>query len=83
MTFIFNASPLIVLAKAGLIDRFLVLADSVMIPQAVAAEISQCDDPRDPARLWVEDISRQAWIQPAPETSPFVGAWDLGVGNLR
>ena len=45
MTLVFNASPLIVLAKSGLLDGFLQLADYVFIPRAVAEEISCAKDP--------------------------------------
>ena len=41
MTLIFNASPVIILAKSGLLDEFVRLADQVFIPQTVAEEISQ------------------------------------------
>jgi len=81
MTLVFDASPLIVLAKAGLIDRFLGLAESVVIPAPVASEVSRVDDPADPARLWIQDVSHQKWIAEAPDISPFVRAWDLGVGE--
>jgi predicted nucleic acid-binding protein len=41
MTLVFNASPLIVLAKAGLIDTVLTFADRVLVPRPVALEIAQ------------------------------------------
>jgi hypothetical protein len=51
MTLVFNASPVIVLAKAGLLDAILLIGDLVQIPQAVVDEIQRVDDPNDPARL--------------------------------
>jgi hypothetical protein len=45
MTFVFNASPLIVLAKAGLLERILELPQGGLIPNAVACEVRNCDDP--------------------------------------
>jgi len=42
MTFVFNASPLIVLAKAGLLERMLGLPECVRIPNAVAREVRNC-----------------------------------------
>jgi predicted nucleic acid-binding protein len=81
MTLVFNASPLIVLAKAGLIDRFLALADSVIIPGPVMAEVCRVDDQRDPARLWMQDVSHQRFIQEAPDIPPSVRTWDLGAGE--
>jgi hypothetical protein len=53
MTLVFNSSPLIVLAKAGLLDRILQLADQVFNPNAVADEISRAKDSENPARCWI------------------------------
>ena len=44
MTLVFNASPIIVLAKAGLLDPILELASQVIIPRSVADEISRFND---------------------------------------
>jgi hypothetical protein len=63
MTLIFNASPLIVLAKSGLLDCFLQLAQVSLIPRAVAEELSQASNPGDPARRWIAGNS--ALIRPA------------------
>lgn len=41
MTLVFNASPVIVLAKAGLLEKVLGMADKVIIPQRVADEIAR------------------------------------------
>ncbi len=81
MTLVFNASPLIVLAKAELIDEFLGLGEKVIVPQPVADEIVRVDDPTDPARIWVFQQSREKILRPAPAVSPFVAAWDLGAGE--
>ena len=40
MTLVFNASPLIILAKAQLLDRLLPIGNKIWIPEAVAQEIS-------------------------------------------
>lgn len=79
MTLVFNASPLIVLSKAMLLDHFVLLADRVLIPAAVAQEISQAGDPSDPARLWI--ARHPELIHGSPPVSPFVVAWDLGAGE--
>ncbi len=79
MTLVFNASPLIVLAKAGLLESFLPLADQVWIPQAVAEEISQAKEPGDPASRWIAEKS--SLIHPTTPISPFLMAWDLGAGE--
>ena len=54
MTFIFNASPTIILAKAGYLDAVVEMATTIMIPGAVADEINRTDDALDAARLWLE-----------------------------
>lgn len=79
MTLVFNASPLIVLAKAGLLDRLLPLGDGVWIPEAVANEIGAAKDPGDPASCWI--AGKSSLIHPATLTSPFLMAWDLGAGE--
>lgn len=79
MTLVFNASPLIILAKSGLLDCFLQLAKEVMIPSEVAGEIACSKDVRDPARRWVTHQTRL--IQPITTISPFIMAWDLGAGE--
>jgi predicted nucleic acid-binding protein len=79
MTLVFNASPLIVLAKAGLLDRLLALGDEVWIPEAVANEISAAKDPGDPASCWI--MAQPSLIHPATPISPFLMAWDLGAGE--
>lgn len=54
MILVFNASPLIVLAKAGLLDDVLKVADQAFIPLSVAQEIAMCSNSCDPARKWIE-----------------------------
>jgi predicted nucleic acid-binding protein len=79
MTLVFNASPLIVLAKAGLIDQLLPLADSVWVPQAVANEVCDIKSSTDPATQWL--LGKNTLIHPQTQISPFIQAWDLGAGE--
>jgi predicted nucleic acid-binding protein len=79
MTLVFNASPLIVLAKADLLDQLMPLANRVWIPQAVVTEVTAVKDPADPARTWLVDKT-EIIHKPIPIT-PFVTAWDLGDGE--
>lgn len=79
MTLVFNASPLIVLAKAGLLDRLLPLGDEIWIPSAVASEVSAGTAPDDPASRWIE--TQSSIIHPPTTIAPFVMAWDLGAGE--
>lgn len=79
MILVVNASPLIVLSKAGLMDTALELATDLIIPEPVAEEISRAKDPADPAICW---LSRQSGLRkPSPVPSPFLAAWDLGAGE--
>lgn len=79
MTLIFNASPLIVLAKADLLDLLLPLGNQIWIPQAVVTEVSAVNNPADPARRWLAD--KGAIIHAPIPILPFVMAWDLGDGE--
>jgi predicted nucleic acid-binding protein len=79
VTLVFNASPLIVLAKAGLLDQLLPLADEVSIPEAVAREVSAVADPADPASRWI--ATQSSLIHPSTPITPFLMAWDLGAGE--
>ncbi|MFP4353423.1 MAG: DUF3368 domain-containing protein [Puniceicoccaceae bacterium] len=81
MTFVFNASPLIVLAKAGLLEQMIELPERVMIPSAVAREVSNCSDPDDPALAWLQRPEAAAYLHEASQISDFVSAWGLGVGE--
>jgi predicted nucleic acid-binding protein len=79
MTLVFNASPLIVLAKADLLDLLLPLGNQIWIPQAVVSEVSAVKNPADPARRWLADKAAITHIPTA--ILPFVMAWDLGDGE--
>lgn len=81
MTFVFNASPLIVLAKADLLETVLQLPQKVLIPDAVALEIQGCDDVDDPASVWLQNPQSNAFIHNSPLVSEFVAAWGLGAGE--
>ncbi len=59
---VFNASPLILLGKAGQLGWVLLLGE-VVIPQSVAAEILAGPDD-DPARQWIERGTGLDLIQP-------------------
>jgi len=80
---VFNASPLIVLAKAGLLNQIVSLAEQVIIPQTVVDEVVRVDDPADPARMWLERPSCPVSSPESPPVPPFLAAWDLGAGDAR
>ena len=81
MTLVFNASPLIVLAKARLLDLFITLGSPALVPQAVVDEVIRVDHPDDPARLWFQSPPAPVQIVPSPSPTSFLAAWDLGEGE--
>ena len=81
MILVFNASPVIVLAKAGLLERFLRLGEPVIIPQVVVDEILNVEDPLDPARVWCEQGATLMRVVPTPPMSTFLAGWNLGAGE--
>ncbi len=76
---IVNASPLIVLGKAGCLSLLQSLAASVIIPHAVAREIASGPH-KDEARLWLE-TSGASCIKPGVLIPPRVAALHLGAGE--
>ena len=81
MILVFNASPVIVLAKAGLLEAFTVLGDPSIIPQAVVDEILNVSDPHDPARIRFEQAVKPLQVVSTPPISAFLAGWDLGSGE--
>lgn len=81
MILVFNASPVIVLAKAGLLDQFCRLGEPSVIPQTVVDEVLRVSDPADPARVWFEKTSRAMRVIATPPMPPFLAGWDLGAGE--
>ena len=79
MILVINASPLIVLSKAGLMDAILELLSDLVIPEPVAHEVAQAKDPTDPAKIWMGNQAHL--LKPPPPTTPFLTAWDLGAGE--
>lgn len=74
-----NASPLIFLTRAGLLDLLRLAASEIVIPAPVAEEI-QRRGPSDPA---AQAIASLDWLRvvEAPKISPMIQAWDLGPGE--
>ena len=81
MTLIFNASPLIILAKSGLLSVVLRLPYAIKIPQAVAEEVGASHDSLDASCLWLKTPAAVDTICAAPAPSEFVSAWGLGMGE--
>ncbi|MDP2792816.1 MAG: DUF3368 domain-containing protein [Sulfurisoma sp.] len=74
-----NASPLIFLAKAGLIDLLRVVSPRVMVPEQVATEIRR----RGPDDVTAKALVDTSWLIPVSVTTvpPLIQSWDLGAGE--
>jgi predicted nucleic acid-binding protein len=74
-----NASPLIFLSRAGLLDLLQLAAHELVVPHAVAAEILQ-RGPNDPA---AQALNNTAWLPiiQTPPVPPSIQAWGLGKGE--
>lgn len=72
-----NASPLVTLARIGMLDLLRLLGDRVVVPAQVADEIRTHSD--EAAR----GLDEEAWLEevsPVP-MSDRIAAWDLGSGE--
>lgn len=81
MRLVLNASPIICLAKAGLLDGVLSIADEVVVPRVVAGEILAVNDDSDAAVAWIKTENAQRALRDVGPTVSFVLAWDLGAGE--
>jgi predicted nucleic acid-binding protein len=72
-----NASPLIVLARAGRIDLLALVGTPIHVPESVSSEVRAHSD--DAARA----LDTVAWLQTVPDSErmPLVRGWDLGAGE--
>jgi len=73
-----DASPLILLAKAGLVELLPRLVARLVIPAAVRHEI--ITKRPDPASLWLEGAGAE-WVREIGELDSEISAWDLGNGE--
>lgn len=74
-----NASPLIFLARAGLIDFLQFLGTEIVVPEAVALEIQR----RGPTDVTAQAIANTTWLTVTP-TLPIpaqIQSWGLGAGE--
>lgn len=74
-----DASPLIFLARARLLDLLRLVAEEIVVPQPVAEEIARrgSDDPT------AEALARSEWliVDSPPDAPPAIQSWDLGPGE--
>lgn len=78
-TAVVNASPLIFLSKAGMLDLLRLAAPQVMVPEPVSEEIVR----RGPEDITAKSLSETPWLVsvPVPDIPPIILSWDLGVGE--
>jgi predicted nucleic acid-binding protein len=81
MRLVLNASPIICLAKAGLLTKALCIAKEVVVPRAVGEEILVVKDAKDAAVAWLRTNDGQVALREVGPASSFVLAWDLGAGE--
>jgi predicted nucleic acid-binding protein len=74
-----DASPLIFLSRAGLLDLLQLVAPEIVVPAAVAEEIGRrgANDPT------VSAVAAAVWLRvvPVPEIPLAIQSWDLGPGE--
>lgn len=73
-----DASPFILLAKAGLLELLRLEGEPVLVPDAVAQEIRDHE-----VDIAVKALDETAWIKivPAPPVPMGIAVWDLGSGE--
>ena len=76
-----DASPIILLAKAGRPGLLSAPAQDLLVPKVVAEEIRQ-GPPEDPAREWLEEVGER-FVEATNPVEPEIAAWDLGQGESR
>ncbi len=74
-----NASPLICLGRAGLLDLLRLAAPAVVVPTTVADEIARGTG----GDRLLASMRQESWLSVVepPPISPTVAAWDLGAGE--
>lgn len=78
-SWVINASPVILLAKVGLIQHVPRLVDILVVPQPVVAEILGYRD-KDEAAIWLNDAG-QKFVQPAVAELKQLSSAGIGSGE--
>ena len=76
---VINTSPVILLAKVALIQYLPSVAQSLVIPEPVAAEIRQCREV-DAAVKWIQGNGKQ-FVRPAVKELAELSGADIGLGE--
>jgi len=74
-----NASPLIYLSRAGCLDLLKLVAQEIVVPDAVANEINR-RGPSDPAAHAIANTDWVLVVQ-SPPIPPEIQAWGIGAGE--
>ena len=74
-----NASPLIYLSRAGLLDILQIISPEIVVPQTVAMEILR----RGAADITAQAIRQNTWLKVSSTLAvpPEITAWSLGAGE--
>lgn len=74
-----NASPLILLTKAGLLNLLQLLSQEIVVPAAVATEIGQYGE----TDVTAAALAQTEWlvVVETPPVSELIQSWDLGAGE--
>lgn len=78
---VINASPVILLAKAGVLDLVPQICGELVIPRSVVAEVAG-GVLSDEGRAWISGNGAR-FVIPSPPLSPALKAADLGAGEAE
>ena len=78
---VINASPIILLAKAEVIQFLPQVCDQLIIPAGTVEEVYR-GEMGDAGRVWLEGGGKKFVVAPV-STPPLVAAWDLGLGETQ
>jgi len=76
-----NASPVILLGKAGVIHLLPSLCDELIVPAGVVSEVQQ-GRMADVGRAWLAGDGAR-FVRPAPPPHPALAAWSGGAGEAE
>lgn len=78
---VINASPIILLAKAGIINFLPALCEELVVPNGVVGEVDTAHF-TDEGKKWLEGEGRK-YIRPSPEIHPALANWQGGTGEAE
>lgn len=78
---VINASPIILLAKAEVIQFLPQVCDPLIIPAGTVAEVYR-GEMGDAGRVWLENEGKKFVVEPV-STPQIITSWDLGLGETQ